>query len=238
MKNKMRLFSIAALAMAVMTLASCQKDEMISGTGTVDLVGWVGASSTMTGAAQYGITTSESTSSTDGYGNAEDEAMKSDWGTLAISNGGNTTNQWHTLTGGNGASAEWYYLLTTRNDADQKYGPATVDGIHGLVVLPDNWTLPAGCTFIGGMSNYGLNVYNAESWATMEAAGAVFLPSAGTREGTSVSNTNSYAHYWSSSAYYNTGNAGAIHFGGAYIQTSTAFERNRGCSVRLVRPVE
>ena len=93
MKNKMRLFSIAALAMAVMTLASCQKDEMISGNGTVDLFGWVGASSTMTGVAQYGITTSESTSSTDGYGNAEDEAMKTDWGTLAISNGGNTTNQ-------------------------------------------------------------------------------------------------------------------------------------------------
>ena len=118
--------------------------------------------------------------------------MKSDWGTLAISNGGNTTNQWHTLTGGNGASAEWYYLLETRGY--DFYGPATVDGIKGLVVLPDNWTLPTGCTFNGSMGNYGQNVYSAENWAKMEAAGAVFLPSAGSRTGTSVSNAGSYAH--------------------------------------------
>ena len=40
-----------------------------------------------------------------------------DWGSNPISNGGNTVNQWRTLT-----IAEWNYLLNTRTDASSKRG--------------------------------------------------------------------------------------------------------------------
>ena len=67
----------------------------ISGTGTVDLFGWVGAACAWTGAAQYGISNVTAYAQ---YGNVVGEALKSDWGTLAISNGGNTANfGWHSL---------------------------------------------------------------------------------------------------------------------------------------------
>ncbi len=53
----------------------------VSVNGTVDLFGWVGASSTWTGAAQYGISNSTTTNSTATYGNVASEALKSDWNT-------------------------------------------------------------------------------------------------------------------------------------------------------------
>ena len=95
----------------------------------------------------------------------------------------------------------------------QKSGPCTItenpsrDGdqpavvAYGMVILPDYWTPPTGCSFNYGETNfitdpsdpeyftlegnwneYDLNVYTKDQWSAMETAGAVFLPSAGYRE--------------------------------------------------------
>ena len=74
---------------------------------TVDLFGWVGASSTWTDVNRYGITSStENTGSADGYGTSNIECLKSDWGNTIDSG-------WRTL-----SRAEWIYLLTDSRDAN------------------------------------------------------------------------------------------------------------------------
>ena len=128
-----------------------------------------------------------------------------DWGSNPISNGGNTVNQWRTLT-----IAEWNYLLNTRTDASSKRGTGNINGVGGLIILPDSWTLPLGCSFTSGFTTYDWahNSYTLAQWAQMEAAGAVFLPAAGNRYGTNDNYVGNLGNYWSStpfnesSAYY------------------------------------
>ena len=162
----------------------------VSDNGSVDLFGWVGASSDFIGEAVFGI--SNSTTNTD-YGTVNNEALKKDWGKNAISNGGNDANYgWRTLT-----KDEWNYVLTTRADADSKKGAATVIYMPGWILLPDDWTLPAGVSFTAGAaSGYTTNSYTAGEWAAMESAGAVFLPVTGLRAGSSISRPDE-GYYWS-----------------------------------------
>ncbi len=73
---------------------------------------------------------------------------------------------WSTL-----SKAEWNYLLNERKDAAQLRTLATVNGVKGLVLLPDEWTAPDGILINNEMT--------AELWAAIEQTGAVFLPAAG-----------------------------------------------------------
>ena len=58
-----------------------------------------------------------------------------DWGYNAISNGGNTINQWRTL-----KNEEWTYIFNYRGtESGIRYAKATVNGICGVVIFPDNW---------------------------------------------------------------------------------------------------
>ena len=187
----------------------------ISENATVDLFGWVGASSTWTGVNKYGITSSSATNNTNGYGNVASESLKSDWGAL-IGLG------WRTL-----SMAEWTYLLATRTvnggkGADKSYSlNKTVNGKKGMVIYPDNYT--------GA-------VYSGSNWASFEAAGCVFLPAAGWREGTTIQNINDRGFYWSSTPA-NTTDAKSMFFAGG-LDLSGTYWRNFGFSVRLVREVE
>lgn len=216
---------------------------------TVDLFGWVGASSTWTGVNQYGITSSTATNATDGYGNVLAESLKSDWGTLAISNGGNAANSgWRTLT-----REEWTYLFNTRSAStvdgtpDARYAKAYLFGTtHGVILFPDSYTHPDGVNPPTGINatnstSWDANQYSAADWAKMEAAGCVFLPAAGYRNGTSVATTGSCGYYRSSSPYgssavyaysmlFNLDNLNPAGIDDDY--------RFYGISVRLVRPVE
>lgn len=182
----------------------------ISEPGTVDLFGWVGASSNFDSVARYGITSSFATNNINGYGNVATEGLKADWANLAISNGGNTASSgWRTLTGGSGA--EWQYLFNTRTastvgaTANARYAKAYLFGTtHGVILFPDNYIHPtdvAAPTGVNATDNtsWNANTYNAADWAKMEAAGAVFLPAAGLRDESSVSDVGAYGHYWSSS---------------------------------------
>ena len=124
----------------------------------------------------------------------EDYGTFMDWGCNAIINGGNTVNQWRTLT-----IAEWNYLLNTRTDASSKRGTGNINGVGGLIILPDSWTLPSECAFTSGFApDWTLNSYTLAQWEQMEDAGAVFLPAAGERSGAYVVYAGRFGIYWSS----------------------------------------
>ena len=91
----------------------------------------------------------------------EDYGTFMDWGCNAIINGGNTVNQWRTLT-----IAEWNYLLNTRTDASSKRGTGNINGVGGLIILPDSWTLPSECAFTSGFApDWTHNSYTLAQWA-------------------------------------------------------------------------
>ena len=157
-----------------------------------------------------------------------------DWGSNPISNGGNTANRWRTLT-----QAEWEYLLNTRPGALSKRGTGNINGVGGLIILPDNWTLPpSGCTFICGISSsysdWTRNSYTLSQWAQMESAGAVFLPAAGRRFGTNVVDVGSSGYYWSSTPNGES-NAYDMCFDSDNLNASSYHNRIFGFSVRPVQ---
>ncbi len=125
-------------------------------------------------------------------------ASFNDWG-KQIGDG----KTWYTL-----SNKEWKYLLKTRKNASQKYGMATVNSVNGVVLLPDDFTLPDGVTFMSGAAaDWGdeffksINEYSADQWALMQQAGAVFLPAAGYRGETELYRMGWEGDYWASSSY-------------------------------------
>lgn len=97
---------------------------------------------------------------------------ESQWSDAAVYNGNNQKNQWCMLT-----VNEWKYLLFQRNNSLYLYSKGSIDGVLGLIVLPDEWTLPAGLSFVNNvLYQNGDNAYSAADWAKMEANGAVFFP--------------------------------------------------------------
>ena len=96
--------------------------------------------------------------------------------------GDNFTNEgWYTLD-----AEQWLYLIGGRPNAQNLYGGATIDGVKGLILLPDSWSLPSGITFTPGFAYsdfYNTNTYTAAQALTMQNAGAVFLPAAGAMMG-------------------------------------------------------
>ena len=208
--------------------------------GWIDLFGW-GTSGWNSGANCY-QPWSTSTSRSDYYpGGSYTNGLtgayaEADWAWHnAISNGGNAVHQWRTLT-----QSEWYYLLNSRTNASSKRGTGNINGVGGLIILPDSWTQPLDCPqFNTGLaSSYGdwtLNSYTVAQWAQMESAGAVFLPAAGGRYGTDVGSVGSNGHYWSSTRYYNEYYAYVMYFYSSYLGATDVSDRYSGFSVRPVR---
>ena len=203
----------------------------LSENGTVDLFGWVGASSTWDGVNQYGITSSNARNATDGYGNSATENLKNDWGTLMGTG-------WHTLT-----KDEWDYMLNTRPAT--RYCKAQVNRKSGLVIFPDGYTHPTGPTAPTNINTqnaaYTTNSWSGEAWTKMENAGCVFLPAAGNRNGNSVDDAGTEGYYWSSTHYEGVSTsveyAYNLYFRNNYLSVDGGSYRNRGRSVRLVREV-
>lgn len=168
-----------------------------------------------------------------------------DWGTNAITNGGNTANQWRVLT-----KDEWVYLFYTRANASTLFGLGSVNGVNGTILLPDNWVLPDGASFSasttqdladkGGYfnsangTNFSHNTYTTEQWSVMESAGAVFLPASGNRWGADVIDVGLCGGYWSFPPY-DTGYAYSLYFDPGYLYPQYRYYRGSGFSVRLVR---
>ena len=199
--------------------------------GTFDLFGW-GTSGYNHGATNYQPwnTGFNNNSLYYAYGeqtyNLYDQTGQADWGYNAISNGGNTENSgWRTPT-----NAEWGYVFNTRTNFAAKWGHGNVNGVNGMILLPDEWTLPGGLTFTSGNSSWA-NVYTSGQWAQMEANGALFLPAAGYCD-FSLMNAGSAGNYWSSS--YNSNNAHNVYFSSNNLNPQNSASRYYGRSVRLV----
>lgn len=175
----------------------------------------------------------------DGWVNPYDDY--SEWGNNAISNGGNQPNCWRTLTW-----LEWDYLTNWRTNAWFKHGIGTVNGVHGLILLPDSWTLPSGCTFNRGGSSWTHNEYTLAQWQAMEAAGALFLPASGSRDydedvisgypNAAFSGVDQTGYYWTSTGQW-AGNSVVYVFSESSL-TGITCTRAYGMAVRLVKDVE
>lgn len=159
-----------------------------------------------------------------------------DWGMNAI--GADAPNTWRTMT-----KDEWDYLLNTRTDASILKGIAQVNGVNGLILLPDKWVCPEGVTFKSGFhSSYGVAYFAAyqtfpvDQWSKLESAGAVFLPATGVRNGTNIYYVQEYGFY---SSVTEDGNTHALNLclysSGANITTDGRFT---GLSVRLVKDLQ
>ena len=210
------------------------ENENISPTynGWIDLFGW-GTSGWESGAKAY-QPYDTSTAKNDYYqGGAIGNSANIDWGVHnPISNGGNEAGLWRLPT-----IKEWEYLLVSRPNYSEKRGAATVNGVKGLILLPDDWTLPEGLTFKSGMNNNDFRncKYTAEEWTKMEENGAVFLPLAGYRRGISVIRNNGM--YFSAS--YSEYGIEHVKFSETIIKIVASFSSPEiAISVRLVKDVE
>ena len=152
-----------------------------------------------------------------------------DWGINEI--GGDSANTWRTLT-----QQEWSYLINRTN----LYGIARVNGIDGLILLPDDWSSPEGIVFKSrydttGELGYEYQTFTIQQWLKMEENGAVFLPASGQRSG---KKWNMYANQWSwsSSRYMNYTGAWFLTFSSKSVSTDRYSNgMSYGCPVRLVK---
>ena len=199
-------------------------------TGWIDLFGW-GTSGYNHGAVCYQPwSISDDDSHFYAYGDYDknlcDQTGQADWGYNAISNGGNQEDSgWRTLT-----SLEWEYVLNTRiTTSGIRYARAKVNGVFGFVLLPDDWDAS-----IYYLSNTNITIITAADWEnTLEANGAVFLPYAGSRYGTSCSDSNSIGLYWSSFGKGGTYSS-CLYFSSGILNSTSVNNRKAGLSVRLV----
>ena len=190
----------------------------------IDLFGW------STTSTYFGVYASTNTSDFSG--------SFVDWGTNQIGN--DAPNTWRTLT-----YDEWHYLRYARTNADSLCGVAQVNGVNGLIFLPDNWTCPDGITFKSQFSATSCRdcyaahqTFTTDQWSKLEKAGAVFLPTAGVRRPLfNVQRVQYSAFYWSSTVDIFATDENEIY---AFVFTASNTDlplqwRTGGRSVRLVK---
>ena len=139
-----------------------------------------------------------------------------------------------------------------------------VNGINGVILLPDEWTQPADVAFMNGNDadlvvefsklsdtyyyndgtlndHYYDNRYTISQWYKMEDNGAVFLPAAGYRWENFVFNTNLQGMYWGTTPdrhntlYGISYTASSVSFANYYIYPAVQNQCIYGYAVRLVR---
>ncbi len=169
-------------------------------TGWIDLFGW-GTSGWSSGANAYQPwSTSESVADYKPGGELTNDLTgayaNADWGVYnAISNGGNQAGLWRALT-----NDEWDYMLSSRGGT-YRFVKATVNGISGLIIFPDGFTLPADIVVnsnnISGAA-YTTNIYSIDQWNVLEEAGCIFLPAGGHRNGTEIMFAGEHGIHWTS----------------------------------------
>lgn len=222
--------------------------------GWIDLFGWATSGWKARSSGECCYMPYETSTSGSYYGpptsifSLTGEYKKSDWGVYNdISNDGDLgVGAWRTLTFDTGE--EWPYLVNYRTNASTLWGKGKVEDICGLIILPDDfdWTSTglSQWTTSGYESNYTDNVYTYSDWHAMETEGAVFLPAAGYRNSSTISDVGTDGYYWSVSATMDPFKPGgrtsaySVKFSGHYIYYQfMQTEVSQGCSVRLVRDV-
>ena len=236
-------------------------DDVMSldASGTIDLFGWNGASSANN---CYGINNFASASQ---YGIFAGESLKTDWGAIpdVVKKYGAgwrtlTSYEWAYLfltrsgaTVNGVADARYTRATIMDNPATDISTSTTPAGIHGMLIFPDDFVVPEGLSanFTWGAhinSNAKTdtdelgrwNVFakmTADDWALLEAAGCVYLPAAGSRNGATVTNAGLNGAYWSSTPYSTAADARYVRFYPGAVYTQGNNNRSRGFSVRLAR---
>ena len=208
--------------------------------GYIDLFGWATSGYNHGAICYQPWSTSTSWGCYYAYGEEEyslsAQTGMADWGYNSILNGGGQENfGWRTL-----SSWEWQYILYYRTTVSGiRYAKAQVNGINGVILLPDDWSESLYSLEETNMSeaSFNSNIITAMDWTGMEQNGAVFLPTAGVRYGTSVNNIISEGHYWSETAGNNT-RAVSLYFKDNNLTVSgIAYGRDDGRNVRLVRSI-
>ena len=197
--------------------------------GWIDLFGW-GTSGWNSGATAYQPWSANSSYADYLNEHLEWENKYADWG-VYNQIGDDAPDTWRTLT-----ASEWNYIMTERPYAGNLRGQATVNGVHGFILLPDTWKAPDCISFEWGNDiGWNENVYDGEVWDKMEAAGAIFFPAAGYRDGHTLFSEDIIGYYWStvksniSQAYY-------FFFQSNAASRSAGSYNSYGRSVRLVKP--
>ena len=162
---------------------------------------------------------------------------KFDWGYNAIANGGNTPGIWRSLSGN-----EWSYIMNKRNtESGMLYALAKVNGVKGLIVLPDDWKAS---TYVLNYVNepydhhYNDNVISKTDWLKkFEANGAVFLPAAGFYKESGkmkIKKVGEAGYYWLGDRKDGS-NGKCIYFEDMYVTRVWDSFFSSGFCVRLVR---
>ena len=237
------------------TIGAANSNASSSYTGWIDLFGW-GTSgyhnandTTNTNYQPYSTSNSIVDTARNYYGYGPSTNMRYldlvrtsalyDWGYYnVISNGGTWPNLWRTLTKG-----EWDTLLYYRNTSSGiRYAKASIDGLGGLIIVPDNWDTT---TYTLNRPNtpsatYSTNALTATQWVSIfESCGCVFLPVTGSRN----SQYTSGGFYWSSthagatSTQHASSHAYCLNFLSGTIVWGN-YLRCSGYSVRVVREPE
>jgi len=214
--------------------------------GWIDLFGW-GTSGWNNGNVYYQPWNFQTTGiSSEGWGygptdgvrysfNLTGDYSNADWGVYnVIDNGGNLL--WRTLT-----HEEWRYLLFTRGGVSGlRYAKAKVNGVNGVILLPDGWNDDNYSLHSINLANnpYSSNVISANDWKnSLEINGAVFLPAAGYRFLAITDDVCSWGCYWSVSCGGENYGGYTLEFNDVRLGTSLEV-RDVGRSVRLVCPAE
>lgn len=167
------------------------------------------------------------------------------------------TTYWRTM-----GQQEWTYLFNTRTTAstnlidgathnqvsNARYVKATIEGVGGVILFPDDYTHPSdGCTlsYINSSGNNGLtanvltatDLYGTDVKGGLSAAGAVFIPFLGYYDKISESIIGNDACYWTCKTQSSDG-AFYFRMSENIISSSTVMERYQGLNVRLVFQVE
>lgn len=223
--------------------------------GWIDLFGW-GTSGNNHGAVWYQPwSISEFGPHYHAYGQATynlyDQTGQADWGSNAISNGGNQANQWHTLT-----SDEWKYVFNSRTTTSGiRYAKAVIFGVSGVILLPDDWNASYYSLNQTNTSDasFDSNIITASQWSVLEQHGAVFLPKAGLRRRYTypvslfLDEYDNYEEeeygfdlgmfYWSSSCKNNY-SAWHLSASDSRVNPQNNSSRHNGMAIRLVQNVE
>lgn len=180
--------------------------------GWLDLFGWSSV------ASNFGVSNSKE---------------KSDYSGQFVDWGEKFGKGWRTL-----SYDEWKWLLNKRPNAKALFSQATVNGIKGVVLLPDGF-VQGNIPFVPNAINWTTNQYDLESWKKFEKAGAVFLPIAGVRDGDSILYAGEIGCYRSSDvSSASNGTSSGILIQEKKVAVSVDLFLHWGLSVRLVRNVK
>lgn len=146
--------------------------------------------------------------------------------------GNNITNadgkRWRTL-----SKKEWEYVLNERTtNSGIRYVRAIVNGVNGVIILPDNWlsSYYSLSNPNNPSSDFTKNTISKNDWnKKFQANGAVFLPVGGFRDGKKCNMNNRSVYYWT-----NTDSDDLAYV--VYLNNNVVLPINRyyGASVRLV----